>query len=74
MIEQKLSNLERLIKEDKNLNYKKGLIRTGKIKAKKKRSKKNNNNICPNDKNINGVMGLNGDINSAKKKDESNEA
>ena len=33
MIEQKLSNLEKLIKEDKNLNYKKGLIRTGKIKA-----------------------------------------
>ena len=41
MIEQKLSNLEKLIKEDKNLNYKKGLIRTGKIKAMiKKRGQK----------------------------------
>ena len=70
MIEQKLSNLEKLIKEDKNLNYKKGLIRTGKIKAmiKKKRSKKNNNNICADDKKINGVNGLIGDTNGAKKK------
>ena len=33
MIEQKLSNLEKLIKEDKNLNYKQGLIKIGKIKA-----------------------------------------
>ena len=67
--------MERLIKEDKNLNYKKGLIRTGKIKATlNKRAQKNNNNIYPNDKNINGVMGLNGDINSANKKDVSKEA
>ena len=33
IIEQKLSDLEKLIKEDENLNYKQGLVRTGKIKA-----------------------------------------
>ena len=42
MIEQKLSNLEKLIKEDTNLNYKKGLIRTGKIKAIIKKEVKKN--------------------------------
>ena len=41
IIEQKLSNLEKLIKEDENLNYKQGLIRIGKIKAMvKKRGQK----------------------------------
>ena len=76
IIEQKLSNLEKLIKEDENLNYKQGLIRIGKIKAmvKKRGQKKNNNNNCPNDKKINGATGINGDIIDAKKKDKSNEA
>ena len=70
MIEQKLSNLEKLIKEDENLNYKQGLIRIGKIKAmvKKRGQKKNNNKNCLNDKKINGTTGINVDINDANKK------
>ena len=69
IIEQKLSNLEKLIKEDENLNYKQGLIRIEKIKAMvKKRGKKNNNNNCSNDKKINEVIDINRDIKDAKKK------
>ena len=60
MEEQKLSSLEKLIKEDKNLNYKQGLIRRGKNKTKikeikKKRSKKNNINN-PGDIISNGLI------------------
>ena len=35
---------------------------------KKRGQKKNNNNICADDKKINGVNGLIGDTNGAKKK------